>query len=199
MLSLATGKIVTRDQFKILSMPQSVIATLNAMAMKEGKKITQTQLHVLDELLFANSLDKSKMHPSLPTPPIRMPLSTPDQWTDPHLPICHQLTAFSRFLPSMCVCVCVYVCVCVGGGGRGGQSQLNPRRHQMKSELWHSKELGCKNATYLQTTPPPLTPSPEPNDTPADTPSLDSEAVAQQHAQPVQPPLREQRRVPVST
>ena len=120
MLSLATGKIVTRDQFKILSMPQSVIATLNAMAMKEGKKITQTQLHVLDELLFANSLDKSKMHPSLPTPPIRMPLSTPDQWTDPHLPICHQLTAFSRFLPSMCVCVCVYVCVCVCvGGGKG--------------------------------------------------------------------------------
>ena len=40
MLSLATGKIVTRDQFKILPMPQSVIMTLNAMAVKEGKKTT---------------------------------------------------------------------------------------------------------------------------------------------------------------
>ena len=42
-------------------MPQSVIKTLNAMAVREGKKITQTKLHVFDELLFANSLDKSNL------------------------------------------------------------------------------------------------------------------------------------------
>ena len=103
MLSLATGKIVTRDQFKILPIPQSVIATLNAMAVKEGKKITQTQLHVFDELLFTNSLDKSKM-PSFITnpPPLRMPLSNGYRWiTNPHSPTYHQLTAFSRFLLPM--------------------------------------------------------------------------------------------------
>ena len=69
MLSLATAKIVTRDQFKILPMPQSVIATLNAMAVREGKKINNTQLHVLDEVLFANSLDKSKMPHFITNPP----------------------------------------------------------------------------------------------------------------------------------
>ena len=69
MLSLATGRIVTRDQFKILPMPQSVIATLNAMAIREGKKITQTKLHVFDELLFANSLDKSNLPTFITNPP----------------------------------------------------------------------------------------------------------------------------------
>ena len=61
MLSLATGKIITRDQFKILPMPQSVIQTLNLMAMKEGKKIIRTRVHVFDELLYGNSVDKSNM------------------------------------------------------------------------------------------------------------------------------------------
>ena len=46
MLSLATGKIVISDQFKTLPIPQSVIATLNAMAVKEGKKVTNTQPHM---------------------------------------------------------------------------------------------------------------------------------------------------------
>ena len=69
MLSLATGRIVTRDQFKILPMPQSVIMTLNAMALREGKKITQTKLHVFDELLFANSLDKSNLPTFITNPP----------------------------------------------------------------------------------------------------------------------------------
>jgi hypothetical protein len=36
MLSLATGKIVTRDQFKILPMPVSVILLLNRMAAADG-------------------------------------------------------------------------------------------------------------------------------------------------------------------
>ena len=69
MLSLATGRIVTRDQFMILPMPQSVIMTLNAMALREGKKITQTKLHVFDELLFTNSLDKSNLPTFITNPP----------------------------------------------------------------------------------------------------------------------------------
>ena len=35
-LSLRTGKIITRDQFKVLPMPLSVIAVLNAMAAADG-------------------------------------------------------------------------------------------------------------------------------------------------------------------
>ena len=69
MLNLATNKIVTREHFKILPMPQSVIATLNAMAVREGKKITQTKVHVFDELLFANSLDKSNLPTFITNPP----------------------------------------------------------------------------------------------------------------------------------
>ena len=76
MLSLNTGKIITRDQFKILPMPQSVIQTLNAMAAKEGKKIIQTKVHVFDEMLFGHSLDKSNMlHFITNPPPLRMQLS----------------------------------------------------------------------------------------------------------------------------
>jgi hypothetical protein len=40
MLSLATGKIVTRDQFRILPMPVSVIQTLNRMAAADGIRST---------------------------------------------------------------------------------------------------------------------------------------------------------------
>ena len=69
MLSLATSRIVTRDHFKILPMPQSVIMTLNAMALREGKKITQTKLHVFDEFLFADSLDKSNLPTFITNPP----------------------------------------------------------------------------------------------------------------------------------
>ena len=41
MMSMATGKIVTRDQYRVLPMPQSVINRLNEMAAAEGKKILQ--------------------------------------------------------------------------------------------------------------------------------------------------------------
>ena len=50
-------------------MPQSVIQTLNGMAAREGKKITHTKLHVFDELLYAHSLDKSKMPHFITNPP----------------------------------------------------------------------------------------------------------------------------------
>ena len=50
MMSLSTGKIQTRDQFKILPMPLSVINRLNEMAAAEGKKIsTRTKMpHVVE-------------------------------------------------------------------------------------------------------------------------------------------------------
>ena len=41
MMSLSTGKMVTRDQFRILPMPLSVINRLNEMALAEGKKIVR--------------------------------------------------------------------------------------------------------------------------------------------------------------
>lgn len=76
MLSLSSGKIVTRDQFKILPMPQSVITKLNSMALKEGKKIVESSVHVFDELLFANSLDKSNMPRCITNPPIQDAVET---------------------------------------------------------------------------------------------------------------------------
>ena len=39
MMSIATGKIVSRDQFIILPMPSSVIAKLNELACKEGRHV----------------------------------------------------------------------------------------------------------------------------------------------------------------
>ena len=61
MMSLVSGRIVSRDNFKVLPMPQSVIQTLNSWALREGKKITRTKVHVFDELLFGNHVDKSNM------------------------------------------------------------------------------------------------------------------------------------------
>ena len=37
MMSIRTGKLVTRDQFKLLPMPSSVITRLNEMAAAEGR------------------------------------------------------------------------------------------------------------------------------------------------------------------
>jgi hypothetical protein len=69
MMSLSSGRIVSRDQFKILPMPQSVIQTLNSWAIREGKKITRTKVHVFDELLFGNHVDKSNMPQFITNPP----------------------------------------------------------------------------------------------------------------------------------
>ena len=43
MLSLATGKLVTRDQFRILPMPTSAIERMNALARKDGRTIIRHQ------------------------------------------------------------------------------------------------------------------------------------------------------------
>ena len=69
MMSLASGRIVTREHFKILPMPQSVIQTLNTMALREGKKIIRTSVHVFDEMLYGTSVDKSNMPSFITNPP----------------------------------------------------------------------------------------------------------------------------------
>jgi hypothetical protein len=46
MLFLHTGKIITRDQFKVLPMPTSVIAILDRMAAADGIPITRTNTGV---------------------------------------------------------------------------------------------------------------------------------------------------------
>ena len=80
MLSLTTGRIVTRDQFKFLPMPQSVIQTLNAMALREGKKIIRTKVQVFDEVLYGASVDKSNMPTFITNPPLRTQLSVLHEW-----------------------------------------------------------------------------------------------------------------------
>ena len=40
MLSLTTGRIVSRDQFKVLPMPDSAIVRLNELARREGRGVT---------------------------------------------------------------------------------------------------------------------------------------------------------------
>jgi hypothetical protein len=44
--NIATGKIITRDQFKICPMPHSVIQYLNGQALAEGRKINSAHMHV---------------------------------------------------------------------------------------------------------------------------------------------------------
>ena len=72
MLSLATGKIVSRDQFKVLPMPLSVINTLNQMAIRDGKKI-MTPPNVMGELLYSNSVSQSNMPTYVLNPPSQDP------------------------------------------------------------------------------------------------------------------------------
>ena len=48
MMSISTGKLITRDQFKILLMPSSVIMRLNEMAAAEGKKSSRRTKLVYD-------------------------------------------------------------------------------------------------------------------------------------------------------
>ena len=48
MLSIRTGRLVTRDQFKILPMPNTVISRLNDMALKEGRRIVTRSNMIYD-------------------------------------------------------------------------------------------------------------------------------------------------------
>jgi hypothetical protein len=48
--------IISRDQFMIRPMPESVIQTLSAQAAAEGRKINSAHMHVFDELLNSRKL-----------------------------------------------------------------------------------------------------------------------------------------------
>ena len=58
-LSLATGKIITRDNFKILPMPQSVIQYLNDMAKRDGRIANASSM--ITDLTYNQSVNQANM------------------------------------------------------------------------------------------------------------------------------------------
>ena len=58
MLSLTTGKLVNRDQFIIMPMPESVIKRLNALALADGRVKGKSEL-VKTEITYETVSDKS--------------------------------------------------------------------------------------------------------------------------------------------
>ena len=65
MLSIATGKMVSRDQFTILPMPSSVIERLNAMAVAEGRGIVvRTDMKYSTHSGLRKADDPTYMRPS---------------------------------------------------------------------------------------------------------------------------------------
>ena len=58
---ILTQKIITRDQFKILPMPESVVQFLNNQAVAEGRKLNTSHMHVFDEVLNSRNLSNSNM------------------------------------------------------------------------------------------------------------------------------------------
>ena len=74
MLSIATNKIVKRDNFIVLPMPTSVIAYLNKLASKDGRFQSKIQ-NVYNEIQYMHSVDKSTMPQFMPIlPPNAEPL-----------------------------------------------------------------------------------------------------------------------------
>jgi hypothetical protein len=68
--NIATQKIITRDQFKVCPMPDSVIIKcLNSQAVAEGRKLNTAHMHVFDELLNSRKLIGPNV-PSYFTPPL---------------------------------------------------------------------------------------------------------------------------------
>ena len=68
MLALWTGKIITRDHFRVLQMPLSVIETLNRMAAADG--ITTTRTHTGVSTNSIRDFDHAPSHlPTMITPP----------------------------------------------------------------------------------------------------------------------------------
>ena len=77
MLSISTNKIVLRDNFKVLPMPQSVIDTLNRLAALDGRKLT-TVPNAYNEIQYMHSVDQSNMPSFSPVaPPNRTRVLTP--------------------------------------------------------------------------------------------------------------------------
>jgi hypothetical protein len=122
MLSLATGRIVTRDKFKILPMPESVISTMNDMALRDGRTLLRKDSRVSHAHLHdAPDRQRANHHP------------LPNYITVPHhsgmdpsiaisdvlpLPLADSLADESGLLPiehgaGVCVCVCVCTTTCL--------------------------------------------------------------------------------------
>ena len=181
MLSLATGRIVTRDQFKILPMPQSVIMTLNAMALREGKKITQTKLHVFDELLFANSLDKSNLPTFITNPPT------------------HEVAVYNQptltDLPSADIILETTPSDVGGGGGVPVSADTTVAQDEMRISEFETAGVHERNVPTPSPPPTPLYEPTIPSDISGDALVPDTEPAVQ----PLHPSLREQRRVPAPT
>ena len=72
MFSIATGKIVSRDNFKILPMPESVVNHMNKLAANEGRR-PSGKLDVFSELQYQVGGDKTTNMPTF------MPVSPPNQ------------------------------------------------------------------------------------------------------------------------
>jgi hypothetical protein len=69
MLSLRTGKIITRDQLKVLPMPLSVIERLNGMAVADGINTSSTTTGVSTDSVRV--FDHTPSHlPTMFTPPM---------------------------------------------------------------------------------------------------------------------------------
>ena len=68
MFNLATAKIVLRDNFKVLPMPDSAIQRLNQLAAKDGRYPTKG-MQVYNELQYMHSVDKSMMPRFMPLRP----------------------------------------------------------------------------------------------------------------------------------
>ena len=73
-LSISTGKIITRDHFKILPMPQSVVQYLNDMAKRDGRVANASSM--INDLTYNQSVNQANM-------PRFLPVNTPSRGIDP--------------------------------------------------------------------------------------------------------------------
>ena len=67
-LSIATNKIILRDNFKVLPMPASVILQLKALAAKDGRFLSRIP-NVYDEIQYMHSVNKSQVLRFMPIAP----------------------------------------------------------------------------------------------------------------------------------
>ena len=99
---------------------------------KKGRKLLTLNRICFDELLFANSLDKSKM-PHFITNHLTQDALVDTGSVDQQSTLTDLPSADSIFeLPPSDVCVCVCVCVCAWGGYQ--LQLLQQQCYQMKSE-----------------------------------------------------------------
>ena len=84
--NIATQRIITRDQFKICPIPESVIRCLNGQALAEGRKLNTSYMHVFDELLNSRKLSASNDPTHFKPPPLKDPVPAIDPIGIPNNP-----------------------------------------------------------------------------------------------------------------